>query len=107
MQGIFDCGSSAATGAKIPSEHQQETTPFVAAHDQSGYLGRSLSLACRFSKSVMWGGGSLEDGCIHDGCKHHRAVFAIDLLSELITDRHFIWGQLIPITDTESRCQKN
>ena len=27
--------------------------------------------------------------------------------SELITDRHVFWGQLIPIAETESCCQKN
>ena len=29
------------------------------------------------------------------------------IASQIITDRHFSWGQWIPITDTESRCQKN
>ena len=29
------------------------------------------------------------------------------VVSKTITDRHLCWGQLIPTTDTEWRCQKN
>ena len=66
----------------------------LKSHDGLGF-----ATALRFSASIAG------NGCFFTTSHDLAAISTV--VSKLITNRHFLWGKLISITDTELCCQKN